>query len=72
MSQTPRPNPARMHTPRLLTPAEVAARFGVDAKTVARWAKARKISCIRTPGNHRRFPEDEIQAMIDGSRTERS
>ena len=34
----------------LLTPAEVAALFRVDPKTVTRWAKAGKLSSIRTLG----------------------
>ena len=34
----------------LLTPAEVAAMFRVDPKTVTRWAKAGKLSSIRTLG----------------------
>jgi hypothetical protein len=37
---------------RLLTPAEVAAMFRVDPKTVTRWAKAGKLSSIRTLGGH--------------------
>ena len=32
----------------LLTPAEVAAMFRVDPKTVTRWAKAGKLTSIRT------------------------
>lgn len=40
----------------LLTPAEVAALFRVDPKTVTRWAKAGKLSSIRTLGGHRRDP----------------
>jgi excisionase family DNA binding protein len=39
---------------RLLTPAEVAAMFRVDPKTVTRWARAGKLSSIRTLGGHRR------------------
>ncbi len=42
---------------RLLKPAEVAALFRVDPKTVTRWAKAGKLSAIRTLGGHRRFRE---------------
>jgi len=38
---------------RLLTPAEVAAMLRVDPKTVTRWARAGKLSSIRTPGGHR-------------------
>ena len=34
----------------LLTPAEVATMFRVDPKTVTRWAKAGKLTSIRTLG----------------------
>ena len=44
----------------LLTPAEVAALFRVDPKTVTRWARAGKISAIRTLGGHRRVREAEV------------
>lgn len=49
---------------KLLTPAEVAAMFRVDPKTVTRWAKAGKLSSIRTLGGHRRYRESEIQALL--------
>lgn len=49
---------------RLLTPGEVAALFRVDPKTVTRWAAAGRISSIRTPGGHRRFPESEVRALL--------
>ena len=39
----------------LLTPSEVAALFRVNPKTVTRWARAGKITAIRTLGGHRRF-----------------
>lgn len=48
----------------LLKPGEVAAMFRVDAKTVTRWAKAGKLSSIRTLGGHRRFRESEIRALL--------
>lgn len=51
----------------LLTPAEVAAMFRVDPKTVTRWAKAKKISSIRTLGGHRRYKESEIRALLSGA-----
>ncbi len=50
----------------LLTPSEVATLFRVDPKTVTRWAKAGKISAIRTLGGHRRFREDEVRQLLDG------
>ena len=49
---------------RLLTPSEVAKLFAVDPKTVTRWAKAGKLSSIRTPGGHRRFLQREVQALL--------
>ena len=51
---------------RLLTPGEVAALFRVDPKTVTRWAKAGKLSAIRTLGGHRRFHEDEVRSLLSG------
>jgi excisionase family DNA binding protein len=50
---------------RLLTPAEVAALFRVDPKTVTRWAQQGKLHSIRTLGGHRRYSETEIQAFLD-------
>src|SRR4028119_1512181 len=49
----------------LLTPAEVATMFRVDPKTVTRWAKAGKISSIRTLGGHRRYRESEVLALLE-------
>ena len=57
----------------LLTPAEVAAMFRVDPKTVTRWAKAGKLSSIRTLGGHRRYRASEVASLragIPGQRTE--
>ena len=48
----------------LLTPAEVATLFRVDPKTVTRWAKAGKLTSIRTLGGHRRFKESEVKALL--------
>jgi len=45
----------------LLTPREVADLFGVDPKTVTRWAKAGKLTSIRTLGGHRRFRKSEVE-----------
>ncbi|MDP9444658.1 MAG: developmental transcriptional regulator BldC [Actinomycetota bacterium] len=50
----------------LLTPAEVAAMFRVDPKTVTRWAKAGKLSSVRTLGGHRRYRESEVRALLAG------
>jgi excisionase family DNA binding protein len=55
----------------LLTPAEVAALFRVDPKTVTRWAKAGKLSSIRTLGGHRRYRESEVRALLAGIPSQR-
>ena len=48
----------------LLTPSEVAAMFRVDPKTVTRWAKAGKLTSIRTLGGHRRYREAEVRELL--------
>lgn len=50
----------------LLTPAEVAAMFRVDPKTVTRWAKSGKLTSIRTLGGHRRYREAEVRSLLAG------
>ena len=49
----------------LLTPAEVAQMFRVNPKTVTRWARAGKITAIRTLGGHRRFRSSEIRRCLE-------
>ena len=51
----------------LLTPAEVAALFRVDPKTVTRWAKAGKLTSLRTLGGHRRYRESEVRRLLGGA-----
>ncbi|MFD0884098.1 BldC family transcriptional regulator [Streptosporangium algeriense] len=53
-------------TDRLLTPREVARTFGVDPKTVNRWALTGKIPSARTPSGHRRYLESAIRALLNG------
>lgn len=50
----------------LLTPSEVAALFRVDPKTVTRWARAGKLSAIRTLGGHRRYRQSEVLQLLHG------
>jgi excisionase family DNA binding protein len=48
----------------LLTPSEVAQLFRVDPKTVTRWAKAGKLTSIKTLGGHRRYKESEVRLLL--------
>ena len=50
---------------RLLTPAEVAALFRVNPKTVSRWARSGKLHAIRTLGGHRRFRASEVRENLE-------
>ncbi len=52
---------------KLLTPAEVAEKFRVDPKTVTRWAKAGKLTAIRTLGGHRRYYASEVSRLLHTS-----
>lgn len=56
--------PMRQQPADLLTPSEVASMFRVDPKTVTRWAKAGKLSSIRTLGGHRRYSGSEVRALL--------
>jgi excisionase family DNA binding protein len=49
---------------RLLTPAEVAALFHVDPKTVTRWANRGRLPSIRTLGGHRRFRWSDLEPHV--------
>jgi excisionase family DNA binding protein len=50
----------------LLTPAEVAALFRVDPKTVTRWANTGKLTSLRTLGGHHRYRESEVRNLLGG------
>lgn len=56
----------RAESESLLTPSEVASMFRVDPKTVTRWAKAGKLSAVRTLGGHRRYRESEVRDLLEG------
>jgi excisionase family DNA binding protein len=56
--------------PRYLHPAEVADLLHVSPKTVSRWAKDGKLPFLKTLGGHRRYPEAEIQKLVDVLRQE--
>jgi excisionase family DNA binding protein len=55
---------------RLYTTAELATRFRIDSKTVARWAKNGKIPAdkiVTTLGGHRRFDADWVDEQLDAA-----
>lgn len=44
----------------VLTPAQVAAIYHVDPKTVARWHGQGRLVAVRTLGGHRRFRRGDL------------
>lgn len=65
ITETPEPSE------RLLTPAEVAAVFGVDPKTVARWAQAGRLPYLRTLGGHRRYRQSDVDRLVATTEADR-
>lgn len=49
---------------RLLLPAEVAALFRVNPKTVTRWVALKRIGATKTLGGHHRFHEPEVRKLL--------
>lgn len=52
---------------RLLRTREVALLFQVSERAVTDWARKGRIPSVRTPGGHRRYPADEVKALLKGS-----
>lgn len=48
----------------LLRPIDVGRLFGVEPKTVTRWEKEGLLRSVRTPGGHRRYPVDQVRALL--------
>lgn len=49
--------------PKMYTPAEIAAIFAVDVRTVRRWIEAGEIVAIKLPGGHWRIEESEVERL---------
>jgi excisionase family DNA binding protein len=56
------PQPAE---PTYLRTSQVAELLHVSPKTVSRWAQEGKLPYLRTLGGHRRFPDQEIRALLE-------
>lgn len=50
---------------RLLRTREVALLFRVSERAVTDWARRGRIPSVRTPGGHRRYPADEVWALLE-------
>lgn len=52
---------------RLLRTREVALLFQVSERAVTDWARRGRVPSVRTPGGHRRYPADEVWALLQRS-----
>jgi putative resolvase len=52
-----------MKNKRLLPPSEAAAELGISIRTLYRWEAAEKLQTVRTVGNQRRIPIEEISRL---------
>lgn len=52
---------------RLLRTREVALLFQVSERAVTDWARKGRIPSVRTPGGHRRYPADQVKALLERS-----
>jgi putative resolvase len=52
-----------MKNKRLLTPSEAAAALGISIRTLYRWEEADKVHTVRTVGNQRRIPIEEVSRL---------
>ncbi|MCU1377421.1 MAG: binding domain, excisionase family [Acidimicrobiales bacterium] len=50
---------------RLLRTREVALLFEVSERAVTDWARKGRIPSVRTPGGHRRYPADDVRALLE-------
>lgn len=57
---------------RHMTSKQVADLFRVGMDTVARWADIGKLPCTYTPGGHRRFDRDEVEAFYERTQAEQA
>ncbi len=57
---------------RLMSTGDVAEVLGVSEATVKRWADAGTLSCIRTPGGHRKFRLRDIATHLASRRSSKS
>lgn len=56
----------------VMSPGDVAAVFGVNPKTITRWAREGKLPFFRTAGGHRRYHRVAVEALLRQQSQERS
>lgn len=49
---------------KVMSTGDVAELFGVNVKTVIRWADEGKLHCFRTPAGHRRYRAEDLRPFL--------
>lgn len=49
----------------VMSTGDVAELFGVNVKTVIRWADEGKLRYFRTPGGHRRYRAEDVRPFLE-------
>ncbi|MEU9805486.1 helix-turn-helix domain-containing protein [Mycobacterium sp. NPDC050853] len=49
---------------KMLSVGEAAATLGISTDTLKRWEKAGRIRSLRTPTNHRRYRQSEVDELL--------
>jgi excisionase family DNA binding protein len=52
-----------------LTTSQAAERLGVHPKTVTIWAREGRLRAYLTPGGHRRFRAEDVDALLKQERS---
>lgn len=65
-SHKPASTPRQEETRRWLSIDAACKMIGVDQSTLRRWSDSGKIPVFRTPGGHRRYSQDDLNAFLSG------
>ena len=52
----------------LISPQKAAEMLGVCSGTLRKWAEAKKLTVVKTMGNHRRYKLIEIKQLVEASK----
>jgi excisionase family DNA binding protein len=66
-SERTRPNRARGSEPDWLTLGQAAKFLGVAQSTMRKWSDGGRVPAFYTPGGHRRYRREDLEAFIDRS-----
>ena len=66
----PRESSHASHEPEWLTLGEAARYLGVAQSTIRKWSDSGRVRVFKTPGRHRRYRRDDLDAFLERSGSE--